>query len=267
MRIHTIGYNDMFSTKIGGLENLTVIEAKRKTLAIEAPFHITKSLPYPHNFKYIGSPDKIMKVDALIVTHIDADHVSGFDYLLWDKVFVEKTKLILITHKAVAKDIWQRIKRSFGTSRIDMVTKMKLEDYVDLITLEFGKKTPIPALGIEIETFHRSTKHAPFVSIAFKIWKNKKSVLAYSGDTSFDPELIEFLAQGGNHPIIHEIGAYAPGSLAHTHIDELLTLETDIQERLFVNHVPLILEDMIKKIIKTANSPIRIAYELNEPEE
>ncbi len=267
MKIHTIGYHDMFSMRMGGLENLTVIETKGKTLAIEAPFHITKSLPHFHNLKHVGSPDKIMKVDALIATHVDADHISGFDYLLWSKVFEEKTKLLLITHKAVAEDIWQRIKGSFGISRIDMKTKMKLEDYVDLIELEFGEKTPIPYLGTEVEAFHRSTKHAPFVSIAFKIWKNKKSILAYSGDTSFDPELIEFLAQGGNHPIIHEIGAYVPGSLAHTHIDELLTLSKKIQKRIFVNHIPLILENSIKEKIKAANSPIRIAYELNEPEE
>lgn len=117
--------------------------------------------------------------------------------------------------------------------------------------------------GIEIETFKRSTKYAPFISIAFCILREGNPVLAYSGDASFDLELIEFLAKKGDYPIIHEAGSYAVGSQAHTHFDELLTLPVEIQKRLYLNHIPITLEENILQRIKETNSPIRIASELN----
>jgi len=256
IRIRTIGYNDMFSVSAGGLENLTVLEINGITLAIEAPAHITATIP---NIKGIGSQSNITKVDALIVTHVDADHVAGIDSLIWHKVFGEHSKLLLITHEEIAQQLWQRIRTAFETSRIDMRSKMRFEDYVKLVELQLGKTTDIEQLGIEIETFYRSTIHAPFLSIAFRILQKGRPILAYSGDTSFDPELIEFLAKSGKHYIIHEIGSYSVGTKSHTHIEELLTLPKAIQKRLFVNHVSKTLEQSVKNRIKEANSPIRIA--------
>ncbi|MFZ2969678.1 MAG: MBL fold metallo-hydrolase [Minisyncoccia bacterium] len=212
--IKTIGYHDMFSVKDGGLENLTVLGINGLTLAIEAPAHITATLP---GMKGVKSKSKITKVDALIVTHVDTDHIAGIDSLIWHKVFEERSKLLLITHKKIAGQIWQRIRTAFETSRIDMKSKMRLEDYVELVELSLGKTIGIEQFGIEIETFYRSTTHAPFVSIAFRILASGAPILSYSGDTSFDTELIEFLAKNGKHPIIHEVGSYSAGS-RHTHI-------------------------------------------------
>ena len=259
--IHTLGYHDMFSVGAGGLENLTVLEINGKTIAIESPSHITATLP---NIEILRSESEVTKVDALIVTHIDADHIAGFDSLIWHKVFGENSKLLLITHPDIAKQLWQRIKTAFETDRIDMRTKRHMEDYIELVELKLGKTIEIEKLGIEIETFRRSTKHAPFLSIAFRVLKKGIPVLAYSGDTSFDLELIEFLAKEEDYPIVHEAGSYAVGSQAHTFIDELLLLPAEIQERLYLNHIPAILEEKILQRIKEAGSPIRIAKELND---
>ncbi|MFA6097482.1 MAG: MBL fold metallo-hydrolase [Candidatus Paceibacterota bacterium] len=258
-RVRTIGYHDMFSVGAGGLENLTVIETNGMTLAIEAPAHITATLP---NIKDMGSMSAITKTDALIVTHVDADHVAGLDSLIWHKVFGEHSKLLLATHKEIAGQLWQRIRTAFETSRIDMRSKMKFEDYVELVELPLGKTAIIEKLGIGIETFHRSTIHAPFLSIAFKVLRKGEPILAYSGDTSFDPELIGFLAKNGKHPIIHETGSYSIGTRSHTHIEELLAQPEEVQKRLYINHIPKALETAIRDRIEKANSPIRIANEL-----
>ena len=260
MTAYIFGYHDMFSVGAGGLENLTVVEINGKTIAIESPAHIMATLL---NVKALRSESEVTYVDALIVTHIDADHVAGFDSLVWHKVFGENSKLLLITHPEIARQLWQRIKTAFEIDRIDMKTKRQLEDYVELIELKLGKTVEIEKLGIEIEAFRRSTKHAPFLSIAFRVLKNGIPVLAYSGDTSFDPELIEFLAKEGDHPIVHEVGSYSVGSQAHTYIDELLTLPVPVQERLYLNHIPITLEENILQRINKAGSPIRIANALN----
>lgn len=253
----------MFSVAAGGLENLTILEIDGKTLAIEAPAHITVTAP---NMKGLRSKSSLTKIDAVIVTHIDADHAAGIDSLIWHKIFGEKSKFLLITHKDVYDQLWKKIEAAFATSRIDLQSKTKFEDYAEFFELKFGKTTSIEKIGVEIETFSRSTKHKPILCIAFRIVRNGKAILAYSGDTSFDPELIEFLAKDGKHPIMHEAGSYGIGSKSHTHIEELLRLPIDIQKRLYINHIPKALEQEVRKKITDENSPIKIANELNEKE-
>ena len=258
IQIKAPGYHDMFSVSTGGLENLTVLEINEKTIVIEAPAHITATMPNV----IIESASVLTKVDALIITHSDADHIAGLDSLIWHKLFGENSRLLLITHKEVAKQLWQRISTAFETDRVDGKTPRDFDHYVEFIELKLGETTYINHLGIKIESFKRSTKHAPFLSIAFRVLQKGTLLIAYSGDTSFDPELIEFLVKGENHPVIHEVGSYTVGSTSHTHIEELLTLPKDIQARMFINHIPISLEEMIRRRIKEEKSPIRFANEL-----
>ena len=260
--IRTIGYHDMFSVATGGLENLTALEINEKTIVIEAPSHITTTMPN----MTIKSASILTKVDAVIITHADADHIAGLDSLIWHKFFGENSKLLLITPKEVAKQLWQRVRTAFETDRVDGKTPRDFSYYVDFIELRLGETTIIEQIGIEVETFKKSTKHAPFLSIAFRILKDGVSLIAYSGDTSFDPELIEFLVSNGNHLVIHEVGSYTVGTASHTHIEELLTLPKDIQARIFINHIPISLEEKIKQRIQEENSPIRFANELTKIE-
>lgn len=258
--IRTFGYHDMFSVATGGLENLTVLEVNGKTIVIEAPAHITATLP---RMKKLRSESELTHVDALIITHVDADHVAGFDSLIWHKVFGENSKLLLITHPEIAKQLWQRVRTAFEIDRIDMKTERQLEDYVDLVELKLGETIKVPQLGLEVETFYRSTHHAPFLSIAFLVLVDRIPILGYSGDASFDLELIEFLAKKGDYPIIHEAGSYVAGSQSHTYFDELLTLSVEIQKRLYLNHIPIVLEENILQRIKESGSSMHIANELN----
>lgn len=257
---YTLGYHDMFSARYGKLENLTVLQIGNMALVIEAPYHIIRSL---FEMKDLKSKSSVTKIDALLVTHIDADHISGIDLLIWSKVFEENSKLLLITHPEVAEQIWRRIRTAFEISRIDMKTKLELKDYVDLVELKLGETVEIPQLGIAVETFCHSTHHAPFLSIAFRIFVDEMPILGYSGDTSFDQELIGFLAKNEDYPIIHEAGSYEKGSRAHTNIKELLTLPPEIQKRLYLNHIPYLLEEKILQEIKETGSSIRIANALN----
>jgi len=258
--VHTLGYHDMFSARYGKLENLTVLQVGEATLVIETPYHTIRSL---FEMKYLRSKSPVTKIDAVIATHIDADHIAGIDLLIWSKVFEENSKLLLITHPEIAEQIWQRIRTAFEISRVDMETKLELRDYVDFIELKLGETVKVPQLGIEVETFRRSTHHAPFLSIAFRVLVDRMPILGYSGDTSFDQELIDFLAKGRDYPIIHEVGSYEKGSKAHTNIEELLELPTEIQKRLYLNHIPFVIEEKILQRIKEAGLPIHIANALN----
>lgn len=244
-----------------GWENLTILEINSKTLAIEVPCHITKSMAkLPHSDPEIPW----RKINAVLVTHPDEDHKAGIGTLVLIKKYAEKEKLAMIALPDTASAIWEGFSASAKISREDRKTKSVFSDYINLTRLQFGKSTYIPQLGIHIESFHRSTRHAEYLfgSLAFRVLKNKIPILAYSGDTAFDPELIDFLAKGEDHPIIHEVGSYSSNSHSHTDIEQLLTLPYYIQKRIYLNHIPWTLENAIKEKIKMTNSPIRIAYEL-----
>ncbi len=261
--IHILGYNDMFSPD--GWENLIFLDIKHKgenkILAIEAPCHITKSIAkLPHSETEIPG----RKIDAVLVTHPDEDHKSGIGTLMFVKKYADKEKLTLIALPDTASAVWEGFSSSAKVSRENGKTKTGFDNYVNLIELQFGKRTELPQFGVQIESFWRSTRHAEYLfgSLAFRILKNKIPILAYSGDTAFDPELISFLAKDEGYPIIHEVGSYSPKSSSHTSIEEILTLPRRIQERIYLNHIPRTLENKIREKIEKANSPIRMAYEL-----
>lgn len=257
--VRVLGYNDMFSVGCG-LENLTVLEIGGNNLLIEAPCHAFWSM------SEVGDRIITPKIDGVMITHGDADHKAGLEKIIWNTYFKYLAdgdeKLILATHPQIAeKQIWAGMKPMFGIDRIDSKTEMRLTDYVNFVKLELGRKVKVSGFGIEVKTF--KTQHAHFLTIAFQIWKDGKPILAYSGDTRYDRELIALLAKDGNHPIIHEAGAYTPKSAAHTHIKELLRLPKKLQKRIYINHVPRKLEIDIHRTIRDSGSPIRFACDLN----
>jgi ribonuclease BN (tRNA processing enzyme) len=90
--------------------------------------------------------------------------------------------------------------------------------------------------GLEIESFKRSTIHGPFDTLTFKLLYKGEYILGYSGDTVADKELIDWLLEGGKHPIVHEVGSESP--VCHTTPDELIELvPAEESSRVYYNHL------------------------------
>lgn len=133
--IQTYGIHDQFSLKPENKESLSIVRNNGVTLVVDCPAHTVRSL---HNDTELVAKSTQTKVDYLILTHLDNDHVGGIEQLLWWKVFAEKTKLNLITHPAIYELLWKRIEMIFGQDRTTQIPKeMKMSDFVHFIPLEY----------------------------------------------------------------------------------------------------------------------------------
>ncbi len=259
--IKTYGIHDQFSVKPQNKESLSVIVNNGVSLVVDCPSHTVRSL---HNDTELICKSTQTKVDYLVITHIDNDHVGGLEQLLWWKYFWEKTKLNLITHPAIYDLLWKRLAMIFGQDRTSANKKeMKLDDYVNFIPVEYGQEIKVPDIG-KIQAFERSTIHSTWMDVlAFRVDdKDGGNIWNFSADTGFDNDLLAFLSEKKG-PIIHEIWAYTEGSFSHTHIQSLIReVRENIQTRLFVNHIPEVLEESIIGQITESKSPIRFASEI-----
>lgn len=259
MNIKTYGIHDQFALKPQNKESWTLLENNGITLAIDAPIHIMKSL---HQDVSIASRSVMTKVDYLLITHTDNDHIGWLANLLWWKVFGEKQKLNLITHKNIASDLWEILKRNgFWYDRTSQEEKhLEMQDYIHVLPLWYDEHLEIEDFG-RIETFHRATHHQHGMDVlAFRVWdENEKNILNFSSDSRYDDELISFLLQK-EWKVIHEVGSYTPSSHSHTDVRELLeNIPVCEHSRIFLNHIPEIREEEILRNIQKFKSKIQFA--------
>lgn len=259
MKIRTFWIHDWFSLIDWNKESFTLIENNWITLAIDCPSHTIKSL---HADTQITSQSIKTKIDYLLITHTDTDHISWVPNLIWWKTFWEWKKLNLITHPQIYSDLWEILKRSwfwFDRWKNGWIEK-EMSDYCQLFPIWYGEKIHISWFW-QFETFWRATNHQERMEVlAWKIRDdNWKDILGFSSDTSFDNELIEFLfSQNGK--VLHEVWAYKSWSHSHTDISELLNwVPKSEHRRLFVNHIPEIREEEILNSINAFQSKIRFA--------
>lgn len=259
MKIRTFWIHDWFSLRDGNKESLTLVENNGITLAIDCPWHTLRSL---YKDSQIVSQSTKTKVDFLLITHTDTDHIWWLPNLIWGKVFWEWKKLNLVTHPQIYSDLWEILKRSwfwFDRTKENLKEK-EMSDYCQFFPIWYDEKIHIPWFW-QIETFSRATKHQAWMDVlAWKISDDKeKDILGFSSDTWFDHELIEFLFSQ-KWKILHEVWSYKYRSYWHTDIRELMEwIPKSEHKRLFVNHIPEIREDEILSLIKKYKSKIRLA--------
>lgn len=256
----TYWIHEQFSAERHCFESLSVVMLNWKTLLIDCPDSWVNSLILDKN---IESESKMTKIDYLFVTHVDSDHISWLAKLLWYKKFWENTKLKLITHPNIKDWLWNHLKSIwFAQDRTkNYPCSQTFDDYIDFIPLNYWGTVNISWFWL-IKAFFRPTKHSPNMDMmAIKIYnEHLDNVANFSWDTAFDEELIDFLSEW-DWDIVHEAWAYVERwSHSHTWIAELIEhTSQEVQNRLFLNHIPLLLDCKIRDAITAAKSPIRLA--------
>lgn len=255
--VFTFGIHDQFSLAPENKESLTVVQNAAQTLLIDCPSHTLQSIAASSLIsKHIQT-----KVDFVLITHMDVDHIGWLEQLLWWKKFVEGKKLALCTLPQIYEQLKDRFLPSFWQDRsIQEKQPVPLEVYIDFIPINYGQQKNIPGFW-SIQAFERSTVHCYGMDVlAGQVFDEEKNPLvSFSADTGFDPELIDFLSKP-RWPIIHEAWAYQKWSSSHTHIDDLIgNVREEVQTRMFLNHIPEIQEYSMRDIIKKLGSPLRFA--------
>lgn len=164
-------------------------------------------------------------IDALLISHIHADHIGGIEEFAFQMKFVHKRKPLLFVPAVIIETLWETSLKG-GLLQDEF---SKLEDYFEVRLLHEGAATEIVP-GFTVEPI--LTKHIPNKpSFSYLI----NETFFYSADMLFDRALLESLIERGCEVIFHDCQLKPPAAV-HATLDELLTLPEPIQERVCLMH-------------------------------
>ncbi|WP_183598677.1 MBL fold metallo-hydrolase [Paenibacillus phyllosphaerae] len=165
------------------------------------------------------------EIDALLISHIHADHVGGMEEFAFQMKFVHKRKVPLYIPAPLIEPLWETTLKG-GLMQEELTS---LDAYFEVHPLQEGERAFISP-GIEVTPIR--TKHIPNkASYSFFI----NDTFFYSADMKFDAGLLNQLVEQGCTKIFHDCQLKPPGAV-HATLDQLLTLPASIQERIWLMH-------------------------------
>ncbi len=220
MKVTALGVGDAFSAR--WYSTCLLVEHDGVHLLIDCPHPIRKVLAES------GAGVDLPDLDAVLLTHLHADHCSGLEGLGFFAYFVNQRPMPLLCHPGVSVRLWERLAPGMDTLLHDLnapPSRRELADYFAVEALSTDEPVAFGPFSIEA----RWTKHH-VPTTALRIRAGART-LGYSADTAFDPELIDWLAPADL--VIHETNLGT-----HTSIDDLLTLDSSLGERMRLVHYP-----------------------------
>jgi ribonuclease BN (tRNA processing enzyme) len=201
------------------------MEAEGMWLLIDGPHPIRKILR-----EASGATLDVGNLAAVALTHLHADHASGLEGLGFYSRFVLGRRMPLLAHASVSDHLWTgHLAGSMQWSLNGPEQKPEernLADFFELAPLSERQPTSFGPFRI----YCRPTIHS-IPTTALRVEAGGRT-LAYSADTIFDPQLIDWLASADL--IVHE----SSGGFMHTAYDRLATLPAELRAKMRVIHYP-----------------------------
>lgn len=217
MELVSLGVGDAFTARYWS--TCAAVEAEGARLLIDCPHPIRRVLA--------GASLDVGDLDAVVITHNHADHVSGLEGLLFFSWFVLRRKLTLVAHPEVLADLWSGHLRAGMCRLIDPVTHAGhdhvLSDYAEIVPLDEARPVRVGPFSIACR---RTIHHVP--TFALRLEAGGAS-LGWSADTAYDEGLITWLAQADR--LVHETNLGA-----HTPYEKLAALPEDLRRRMWLVH-------------------------------
>ncbi len=224
LRFIPLGVGDAFSAR--WYSSALVIEAEGVRLLIDCPHPIRKILREAGELA--GLPLDLDGIDALVLTHLHADHSSAVEgYGFYNRFYLNK-RAVLLTHPEVVKDLWDgHLRAGMGVlvGPDGQPTAMKLEDYFDIRPLCEKQAVTFGPFRIECR---RTLHHVFTTALRFRA---AGRFLSYSCDTSYDESLLAWLSPADL--VIHETN-YG----IHTPYEKLAALPAELRRKMRLIHYP-----------------------------
>jgi ribonuclease BN (tRNA processing enzyme) len=219
-----VGVGDAFSAL--HYSSAVAIESGGRWLLVDCPHPIRKVLREAS--VGAGVALDVATFDAVVLTHLHADHSAGLEDLAYYAHFVLRRRPVLAAHPQVLARLWERLAPGMDSlaDPVDWSPRpMRLEDYFEVVPLD--PAAPTTVAGFEITC--RPTRHHVFTT-ALRVRAGKRE-LGMSADTAHDPGLVEWLARADL--FLHETG---PG--IHTPYGALAALPAPVRARMRLIHYP-----------------------------
>ncbi len=218
-----LGVGDAFSAR--HYSSCLAVESDGHWILVDCPHPIRKML---HDSASATDGLDLDRIDAVLLTHLHADHCSGLEGLTYYLHFVLGRRVQLVAHPLVARRLWSA---HLAAGMDSLMTpervrqSARFEDFFDWVPLSF--RAPVAVGPFEIAC-RATIHHVP--TTAFRIRAGGR-ILGVSGDTAFDPRLVAWLAE--SDLIVHESNLGA-----HTPYEKLAALPLAIRERMRLIHYP-----------------------------
>ncbi|MCS7046592.1 MAG: MBL fold metallo-hydrolase [Gemmataceae bacterium] len=227
MRLLCLGVGDAFATK--HYSSCFAVESEGRWLLVDCPHPILKMMREAS--QAAGVRCDAAHLEAVVLTHLHGDHVSGLEMLAYYYRFVLERPLIVYTHAAAAERLWHGVLAGSMEWVVEAAgappRRRSLDEFVDLRLVSESGPVAIGPFAV----YTRPTIHS-VPTIAVKLAAGGRC-LSYSCDTLFDPTLLAWLADGDL--IIHEA---SNSPFMHTVVDDLLTAPEEIRGKLRLIHYP-----------------------------
>ena len=206
MKITALGTGDAFSAD--RYSSCLLVEDGTTRVLIDCPHPIRKILKESTKARV-----DVGDIDALILTHLHADHASGVEGYAWFCRFVLQKRARVYAHRAVLDALWGQLQASMSEllhvdedNHPHHRSRLDVDDVFERLPLATSQTTTIGTLQIESRlTIH----HIPTTALRFSSNVGAGS-FGYSADTAYDDDLIAWLAAADL--VVHETnwGAHTP---------------------------------------------------------
>lgn len=200
-------------------------------LLIDCPHPIRKMMREAETTSGIGLD--VDRIEAVVVTHLHADHVSGLEDFAYFNYFIVGRKTRVLAHPVVLERLWpETLQGGMGTNGRNhdgSPWKHGFDEYFDSTEMEVEGSTTIGPFRIEC----RPTRHTiPTFAVRVQAWGR---TLGVSSDTAYDPELISWLSEADL--IVHEATSLLESEI-HTPHRHLAELPAHLRAKMRLIHLP-----------------------------
>jgi ribonuclease BN (tRNA processing enzyme) len=204
------------------------VEADDRWLLVDCPHPVRKVLR--EGALGAGISLDVGSFEAVVVTHLHADHCAGLEDLAYFSRFVLGRRPKLVAHPEVLARVWEGRLAGGMDSLCDPSDwsrrPMGLADYFEPVALDEERAVEVGGFAVAC----RPTRHHVFTT-ALRVRAGGRE-LGISSDTAHDPALIEWLAQAD--VFLHETGS----PCIHTAYEALASLPPGVRARLRITHYP-----------------------------
>lgn len=204
MTVTALGTGDAFSAD--RWSSCLLVETKTTRLLIDCPHPIRRVLKSSTK----GRVD-VGDIDAVVLTHLHADHASGIEGFAWFHRFALHRPMTLIASSAVLGGLWQMLAPSMA--ELLVVDDENHPHHRERLTAEdlfVTKSLPLDAplvMGDVVLEARPTIHHIPTTAL---LMRHGSACFGYSADTAFDDGLLRWLDAAD--VIVHEtnLGAHTP---------------------------------------------------------